>query len=162
MTHETTKPYLALAKLNGRLYLNCLDGVDDETGRRRPGEGANSMSFIAYHVLDARAWLAGYLGREFTYPHQEALKGVTSIDDLESVPPLADARAAWIEVSKLLEERFAELSEAELTEKSSQQFPVEDETVLGGIAFILMHESFHIGQLAILRKQFGLGPMSYT
>ena len=38
---------------------------------------------------------------------------------------------------------------------------VDDESVLGVIAFLLGHESFHIGQLAILRKYYGLDSMGY-
>ncbi len=57
--------------------------------------------------------------------------------------------------------RFPELPTAELGRESPQKFPVSDTSVLGGIAFLLTHEAFHIGQLAYLRKFLGLGPMSY-
>ena len=33
--------------------------------------------------------------------------------------------------------------------------------VLGAVAFLLQHDSYHVGQLALLRKHFGLGAMRY-
>lgn len=56
----------------------------------------------------------------------------------------------------------AEISDAELLEPSGQKFPNADRTRLGAVAFLLQHEAYHIGQVALLRKAFGLGPMRYT
>ena len=41
------------------------------------------------------------------------------------------------------------------------RFSIADATLLGGIAFLTQHDSYHIGQLALLRKHWGLGAMSY-
>ncbi len=60
-----------------------------------------------------------------------------------------------------MSERFPALSAGELGRESPQEFPVNDGSLLAGIAFLLAHEAFHIGQLAFLRKYVGLGPMSY-
>ena len=46
-------PHHAVLRLNTRLYLNCLDGVDDATAARRAGPGTNGMGFLALHLLDA-------------------------------------------------------------------------------------------------------------
>lgn len=34
--------------------------------------------------------------------------------------------------------------------------PVEDKTIMGGFAFLISHESYHVGQLGLLRKELGL------
>ncbi len=65
-------------------------------------------------------------------------------------------------MSAILSGRFVEISEGELREPCAQQFPIEDRTLLGGVAFLLQHEAFHLGQLAFLRKALGLNPMRYT
>lgn len=41
------------------------------------------------------------------------------------------------------------------------QFPIADATLFGGVAFLTQHDTYHIGQLALLRKHWGLGAMSY-
>jgi hypothetical protein len=61
-----------------------------------------------------------------------------------------------------LEERFAALTEAELSARAPHQFPVADESVLGMIALMVQHDSYHVGQLALLRKHYGLAAMRYA
>jgi uncharacterized damage-inducible protein DinB len=41
------------------------------------------------------------------------------------------------------------------------QFPMPNATVLGVLTFLVQHESYHIGQLALFRKCAGLPAMSY-
>jgi uncharacterized damage-inducible protein DinB len=165
MEAETLRPEIVplyeMLRLNTRLFRNCLDGVDDTSAQRR-SRGGNNMTFIALHLVDARCFLARYLGLEATHPYAEALSAVGSIDEMTEFPPLAGVITAWLEVSRLLAQRLPELSGAELRASSAQKFPVGDATLLGGITFLLQHESFHIGQMALLRRQLGLGPMSYA
>lgn len=151
---------IEILELNTRLFLNALDGVDDEKARARPA-GGNNMAFIACHLLDARCYLAGMIGIEYEMPYASLLDGARSVDDLEDYPPLDGVRDAWRVVSGLLSERMADMKDSELARTPSQRFPVSDRTLLGGIAFLLQHDSFHVGQLAQLRSQLGLGPMSY-
>jgi uncharacterized damage-inducible protein DinB len=154
-------PLFEQLKLNTRLFTNALDGADDDMAQRRPAGRANNMVFVALHLLDARAYLARYLGIEYQHPFTD-LDAVSSIDEMESFPPLEGVCGAWREVSDLLVDGFPGLTEAELGLESAQPFPVDDRTVLGGVTFLLQHESFHIGQLAFLRRWLDLEPMSYT
>ena len=47
-------PHHAVLRLNTRLFLNCMEGVDDAVAARRPGPETNGMGFLALHLLDAR------------------------------------------------------------------------------------------------------------
>jgi uncharacterized damage-inducible protein DinB len=149
-------------RLNTRLFRNTLAGVDDASAQVRPGAGANNMAFIAVHVLDARAWMTRYLGQEYRHPFEEELADVTAIDDVEGFPEVETLLAAWTEVSEALDERLPALSVAEIERESPQEFPVADPSVAGGITFLLQHEAFHIGQLALLRRIMGFDSMSYA
>lgn len=154
-------PLYEQLKLNTRLFLNCLEGADDATAQQRPGHAANSMAFIALHLLDARSYLARLIGLEFRHPFEESLADVRSNDELKHYPELQEIRDAWRELSARLVVRLPDLAESGLLAESPQPFPVEDPSVLGGIAFLAQHESYHIGQLAYLRRYLGLGPMRY-
>lgn len=154
-------PHHAVLRLNTRLYLNCLEGVDDAVAARRAGPETNGMGFLALHLLDARSHLGWLVGAEAAHPFAAMLEGVRGIDELESLPPLDEVRAAWERVSAAVEARLAALTEDEVLRPSPQGYPVEDATVLGGVAFLLQHDSYHVGQLALLRKHFGLGAMRY-
>ena len=150
-----------LLLLDTRLLENCLDGVDDDLARKRLTSNTNHIGFIVCHVVDSRYSLARMLGSDAECPFQEMLEDVRSVEDMREVPALADLRHAWAAVSAILSERFVEITESELREPCAIEFPVDDRTLLGGVAFLLQHEAFHLGQLAFLRKALGLGPMRY-
>jgi uncharacterized damage-inducible protein DinB len=152
--------FFKILKLNTNLFNNCLDGVSDEIARMRVSNNTNNIAFIAVHVVDARYYLADYLGLTAENPFKD-FADIQSIKDVIDFPAVDTLRSAWQTVSAALEKRFQVLTESELKAKSPEKFPLDDDTVLGGIAFMLQHESFHIGQLAFLRKHFGLGPMKY-
>jgi uncharacterized damage-inducible protein DinB len=155
-------PLYEIFRLNTRLLRNTLASVDDASAQVRPGAGANNMAFIAVHVLDARAWMARYLGFEYRHPFEDEFADVTAIDDVEKFPEIETLLAAWTEVSELLDERLPALSTADVERESPQEFPVADPSVTGGITFLLQHEAFHIGQLALLRRILGFDSMSYA
>lgn len=158
---EAIAPLHEMLKLNTRLFLNCLDGVEDATARKRPSAETNSIGFLACHVLHARYYLASYVGLKPANPFQELFDSAHDVNELE-VPPLDELRSAWAELSAQLADRLPVLTEAELGRDSGQEFPVDDGTVRGAVAFLVQHESFHIGQLALLRKYFGLEGMAYA
>jgi uncharacterized damage-inducible protein DinB len=158
---EAIAPLHEMAKLNTRLFLNCLDGVDDAMARKRPNADTNSIGFLACHILHARYYLASYVGLESVNPFHELFDSARDVNDLE-VPPLDELRSAWSELSAQLIDSLPGVSEAELGRDSGQEFPVDDGTVRGAVAFLVQHESFHIGQLALLRKYFGLEGMAYA
>jgi len=64
-------------------------------------------------------------------------------------------------VSDHLETVLGALTTERLDEPAPQRFPIDDETVLGEIAFLVQHDSYHIGQVALLRRQLGLPAMRY-
>jgi uncharacterized damage-inducible protein DinB len=157
-------PLHAALELNTRLFLNCLDRVSDETARTRPDENTNSIAYIALHMHDARHYLAKYLGNEEPNPFKEITESAQGIDDITVYPSLAETRTAWMEISLVLERCLTELTEEQIDRQSppdAPAFPVDDKSILGGIAFLLQHEAFHIGQMALLRKQLGHPAMSW-
>jgi uncharacterized damage-inducible protein DinB len=158
---DALTPLRDMARLHTRLFLNALDGVDDEAAALRPKGRTNNIGFVALHVLDARCWLAGFLGEPLSYPFDEALKDVDSVDDLETMPPIDDIRDAWREASRAFEALLDRIDADTLTGPSPMPFPIDDTTTLGGLVFLLHHEAFHVGQLALLRRYVGLEALSY-
>jgi len=151
----------AAAELNRRLFLNCLDSVTEEDALRRPNNRVNNLTFVACHVLDARHFLSRFLGLELFNPFDALLGNVRSIEDVVSLPPLQDVQAEWIRVSTEVHACLSGLTTYELTRPSPERFPILDATFGGAIGFQLHHESYHIGQLALIRKFLGYGAMTY-
>ncbi len=159
--HPSMKPLHEILTLNTRLFRNCLDGLDAEQAAKRIGDTTNNVVFIAAHVLDARYYLAGYLGLDVKNPFEEQWRQVKKVEELTDPPALSEILAAWEDVSIALAERFATLSEDDLAAESKQKFPVADGTVLGGATFLMQHDSYHLGQLGLLRKHWTSESMSY-
>lgn len=154
-------PLHATLRLNTRLLLNCLDGLDDTAGGARPNERTNSIGFIAAHLVDARHLLARVTGLEVTPPYGGALENVRSVEDMGVVPALAETRTIWRDISERVEEQLARLTTDVLDAPAPQRYPIDDRSVLGAIAFLMQHDAYHIGQLALLRKFHGAPAMRY-
>ena len=155
------QPLAAILRLNTRLLLNCLDGLTDETARKRHGDGVNSAAFIAVHVTDSRFFILRTLGGSFENPLSPFLDKAKTIDDITEWPSLGVIRAAWTAVSTAIEETIDAASAVELETAVDARFPGVDRTRLGALTFLVQHDSYHLGQLALLRKPAGLPAMSY-
>lgn len=150
-----------ILRLNTKLFRNCLDGLTDEQAVVRPSATTNSAAFIAGHVADARFFLLKVLGDERSSPLAPYLENARGIDDVARCPPLAETRAAWTAASHAIRDRLEVLTAADLDAGVSMRFPGQ-QTVLGILTFLVQHDSYHVGQLAFLRKYAGLPAMRYT
>ena len=154
-------PLAEILELNTRLLHNCLVGMTDEQANARPSNETNSAAFIAAHLADSRFYLLRALGVDRPCPLARYLDGKTSITELNSPIALDEVYAAWSEVSDALRERLAALTVADLDADAATRFPVSDRTVLGMLTFLVQHDSYHVGQLALLRKYGGFPAMKY-
>jgi uncharacterized damage-inducible protein DinB len=90
------------------------------------------------------------------------LQNAKGIDDVKEFPRLEDVRAAWRDVGERLASHIAGLSEEDLQRPAPFAFPIEGgESLLGCLAFLVQHDSYHLGQVAFLRRYLGLEAMSY-
>ena len=158
---DVVAPLAAVFDLNTRLFLNTLDGLEDVEATVRPNRYTNSIAFIGGHVVEARAWMGRLLGLDTPAPFGGALEHRTSIDTITSFPTLLEIRAAWQATSDQVSARLGTITDAELAGASGERFPGVPATLLGAIAFLVQHESYHIGQLAFVRKYLGRPSMSY-
>lgn len=154
--------HFEIIALNTQLFLNCLDDIKDKSGLTRITGHSNSISFIGTHLVDARHFLGKYIGVDIENPVEEFVAGKKSIDDIKHLPTIDELRAAWREVTPPLIDRLDRLTWEDLEDESPHGFPVETPSVYAGIGFLLQHESYHIGQLGLLRKQLGYHAMTYV
>lgn len=154
-------PLADLFRLNTTLFRNTLASLDEVDATARPNEHTNSAAFIGGHLVETRAWMGRYLGLDTKAPFGGVLEHATSLDQIKALPKLAAIRPEWEVLSEVVSARLDQLTDEELAAPGSQKFPGVAPTVLGGISFLVQHESYHIGQLAYLRKYLGLPPMSY-
>jgi len=86
----------------------------------------------------------------------------TKVADVLELPPIDDLLAYWVAVSAHLSDGLALLPDEALAEPMPMRFPIEGDTRLSVLAFFVQHDSYHVGQLALLRRQLGLPAMDYS
>jgi uncharacterized damage-inducible protein DinB len=155
-------PLAGILRLNNRLFANCLDGITEAQCHERPSETTNSAAFVAAHLAEARYWGLKILGAQRANPLEKHLGQWKGIHEITSWPSLDEIKSAWTEASAALDQRMAVVTAAELDAPSGSQMPLEDSSVLGLFGFMVQHDSYHVGQLSLLRKHAGLPAMSYS
>ena len=153
-------PLYEIFKVTSRHFLNALDGMDDDQAGWRAAEDTNSAAFIALHLVQSRHFIARAMGLELEDPFAAMTKGRRSIADMQGLPALEELRAEWKRVTGELRVRFGTISPAELDKDTGTGLPLDDKRVLNVVAFLMMHEGYHIGQLGLIRKQVGLSAMA--
>ena len=155
-------PLASTLELNTVLFLNCLDGISEEKATERVNGRGNSISFLAAHMIDARHFIATMLGLPLANPIGTALSNVQNIEDAPAIPSLSALTSEWVAVSSHLNHILEAPILVDLSQPAPHSFPISDSSILGGIAFLVQHDSFHLGQIAFLRRQLGFKAMSYS
>ncbi len=153
------QPVKIVLEANTALLRKALDGIDAETWVRRPNDRTNHLAYIACHALDARFYLMRMIGHERTNPWQTLFDSATHITTMKEYPPVYELAAEWDELHEATLDALNELSAEELDAKSETRFPTSDDSILAGITFLAFHEAYHVGQLGLVRKYFGLDPV---
>jgi uncharacterized damage-inducible protein DinB len=157
----STTHWSRLFALNADLLLNTLDGLSEEQANSPVVPGGNTIAFLVAHVIDSRHVLVNLLGHPLPNPLEAALAGARSLADVGPLPALASLRAAWVTVSRHLDAVLVACDSGRLQQPCTQRLPGSDGTLEGAVAFLLQHDSYHLGQIAMLRRHHGLPAMSY-
>jgi uncharacterized damage-inducible protein DinB len=159
--HPAVAPLATVLRLNTELLLNCLDGLDDATAIRRVTASTNSMAFLVAHVTDTRHYSASLMGAPAENP-LGFLANARCLDDIAELPSVSFLLAAWERISAHLAVEIERLDTPRLLATVTERFPGGDGTLLGALAFLVQHDTYHLGQLALLRRQLGHPAMSYA
>lgn len=141
--------------LNEHLLVKAIDGLSDEELRHHPGSESNPMLWLAGHLAGARSMLARALGTGVDVPWAHKFAQKSQPDENGDYPSGAEILATIKTLGNQLRERFAQMSDADLSGPSPRDFPIPDKTLRGMIAFVIYHESYHVGQIAYVKKWLG-------
>ena len=82
------------------------------------------------------------------------------IDDIKKYPKLKSVLSEWKNLDKLFDEKMSRLSSKNLEAKLDMDFG-GGKKVINMIAFLAEHEAYHVGQLAFIRKYFGMKAVTF-
>lgn len=131
-----------------------LEGISDEESRRRPPNGGNSINWVVGHIVSYRQLTLELLGEEPVWPKERTeAYGRGSSGDVpgDQVLPLArlmeDLQATTAAIGKRLEALPDDALET--------PGPNPKQTLGQRLAFLSFHESYHAGQIGLLRRLAG-------
>jgi uncharacterized damage-inducible protein DinB len=154
-------PLAEILRINTKLARNCVDALPDDQACARSVANANSAAYVAAHMVESRYYILSVLGDRTPSPFADQV-GWKAIDEIPELPTLGQIDAAWTEVSSLVDQKLKSLTRDQLDAPHETQMPIESKTKLGIVGFMVQHDSYHLGQLSLLRKSAGLPAMSYT
>ena len=146
--------YALIFRSTHRLFHRALEGLTDEQALELPEGGGNPMLWIAAHMVTIRAQYLRGLGETPDVPWMEYFPRGGERRDMDQWPQLAEVRACWDEVHAAFMARIKTLDAGELAAPSA--LPGLEKTLLGALGLAALHDCYHVGQLAMLRRLHGL------
>jgi uncharacterized damage-inducible protein DinB len=148
-------------------YLSVLEGIEDKDGSKTMSEHTNSLEWLAGHLLTGRYRNIIRLGVQIepykyldkfinqTLPPPNAIK----FDKAIQYPGLTECRKQWMEYGKIFLDRLNVVDENILKSEIPFTVMTGGNTVEDALTFMALHETFHIGQMSIMRKAMGYSAM---
>ena len=112
-------------------------------------------------MTDSRFFLLKVLGAEQASPMEPYIGSAQRLDEVQKWPTLDETQAAWTHAGRALRDRLAVMTAAEWDCPCAPPFLGAGVSRLSGLSFLAQHESYHIGQLSLLRTYVGLPAMKY-
>jgi DinB superfamily len=144
-----------LFRASHQLFHRALDGVSREDLLRRPHDGSNPLIWVAGHAMTSRSSLTRIVGERVDNQWSDIFARGATVDSNVPYPEVGEIIALWDTVTEKLMARLAELHDDDLSQPSPFPVPTGDKTKRGAIVFLNYHETYHIGQMAYLRKWLG-------
>ncbi|HEY2347417.1 MAG TPA: DinB family protein, partial [Puia sp.] len=154
---SSIQPVVKQFAMQSRLFNNVLEDIEDIKGSKRLTDHVNHLQWIAGHLTNSRYGLDAGLGVPGSFPFKDLYTDPTqppphnrAITESVKYPSLTEIKKSWNELAPAFTEKISGLSDEQLG--SGIPFPVPTGKTFGDlISFIASHESYHIGQMSLIR-----------
>jgi uncharacterized damage-inducible protein DinB len=126
-----------------------LEGISHEESLNAPRDGGNSLNWVLGHLVSTRNLVLDLLGQPSVITPEQAAAYRGEGGDPSRFLPLEELRVALERSQEAINSGFQKLS-AEATKT-----PAFGSTVGEMLAVLAFHESYHGGQIGILRRSLG-------
>jgi uncharacterized damage-inducible protein DinB len=131
-----------------------LDGISDEESRVRPATGGNSINWVVGHIVASRQGVLSLLGQERTWSREQSegyARGSSGDVPEGSLLPLARLLADLNTTTQIITAALNALPDQAIAAPSTNP----EQTLGQRLAFLAFHESYHVGQIGLLRRLSG-------
>ena len=152
-------PIAMIFAFNDSFVVQALDGLTQEELWRAPNPHNNPLLWIAGHVVQTRATVLGMLGEQVDTGWGKLFDRGAKIGNARQYPSGHEVVKVMGEISPRLHAALARLAPEQLNRPASLPIPGIT-TLTDELAFFALHESYHVGQLAYIRKGLGYPGMA--
>lgn len=146
-------------KYTGFVFAGNLEGLSEEDGLKQPPTGGNCLNWVAGHIVRSRGMTLQVLGQECPFSndkYERYARGSEAVTGAEGTVPLSEMLADFVATAAGLKAGLAGLNSEILAQKAPfSPGNDENETIWSLIAVLVFHESYHCGQLGVLRRMSG-------
>lgn len=154
--HPAIKPLAFIFATNDSLAERSFQGVADGDLWKQPMPQSNPMLWIFGHMVDTRARLLKILGDDFDPGWGEMFGRGAALQETAGYPSRDRINEVSREVNTRLYAKLGTMAEADVSRPATRSFTSAVQTVGDQVSFLAMHDTYHVGQLAYVRKALGL------
>jgi len=154
MASAVATPIAMIFATNDILVLRALDGLTPQQLWEAPTDRNNAMLWIAGHLVQTRAQLLGVLGESFDTGWGDRFNRGAVVGAADGYPPREQIERVMGDVSQRLQAKLAALSDVQLAQPPAAAI-AGAKTIADQVALFAFHDSYHVGQMAFIRKALG-------
>lgn len=166
-TMDTLANIVKQFRLVNHWYMAALENIKDEDGNKIIPGNTNSLEWLAGHLITGRYRNLVRLDVQLEpYRHLDKFinqsippPNAIAFDGNINYPRLSESREQWNNYSEMLLARLNNVDEKKLKSEISFTVPIGGNTIEDSELFAIQHETYHIGQMSIIRKALGYGAM---
>src|ERR1041385_909283 len=144
-------------------FLNSIEGISNQDGKKVSIAQTNSLEWLCGHLIVGRYRNLMRMGIPVeAYKHIDKFvnqsmppPNAIAFDAKNDYPNLDECREQWKKYSDILMNALKTVDEKTLKTALPFPLPTGATTVEEALAFVVLHETYHIGQMSILRKEIG-------
>lgn len=144
---------IAQFELQTNWFLTELVNISEEQSNKKRVDNLNPIKWVAGHILNTRMTLLSLLTGVDSDQNFNKMFGKGSSNKIESsFPTIEEIKFKWGVVSSELSECLKNIPSEKLLSAPPFQTSIPDKTLHGLITYMASHESYHLGQLSILKR----------
>lgn len=151
---DSVKPLAEQFAFQASLFAYTFTDISDPEAIARHANGANSLHWLAAHVVTARHHVTTLLGIEGELPWNGAFEGPAA-DGIENTVSPQHVIREWNRITPIMMRALASSDQRLLKTAPASPFPTIEGTTLAALAILAHHEAYHIGQLGYVRRLLG-------
>jgi len=154
--HPAVKPVAFIFASNDSLAERSFQGVAEGDLWRRPTPQSNPMLWIFGHMVSTRVNMLKLLGDDYDPGWGDVFGRGAALQDTAGYPTREKINEISREVNARLYARLGALTDADVSRPATRAFMSAVQTLGDQVSFLAMHDTYHVGQLAYVRKALGL------